>query len=273
MESSWIKLPRTFCDWRWYKDSKMVHLYLYILLHASIYEKEIGEVVLKRGQMLTSFASLCDSTGLSLQSVRTCMKKLEKTRQIKVSSCKRYTTITVVSFDNYQPVGKDESNPNWIKLYRKIEDWQWYTDYLMTHLFVHLLLVASAWPDVRTVNGLGRGQVCITRRSLHEATNISDRSIRTCLEKLQKSKEIEVIQKTTNRNHIITICKYNSYQAENLSANIQVTYNQHISNIQCGTLQQALVLPAKSDQPNFYISNCNSEYSEQINQKANIQVT
>lgn len=37
---SWIKLPRTFCDWRWYKDSHMVLLYLHILLHASFSDKE-----------------------------------------------------------------------------------------------------------------------------------------------------------------------------------------------------------------------------------------
>ena len=58
LDYSWIKLPRTFCDWRWYKDSHMVLLYLHILLHASFSDKEIGEVVIKRGQMLTSYAPL-----------------------------------------------------------------------------------------------------------------------------------------------------------------------------------------------------------------------
>ena len=60
LDYSWIKLPRTFCDWRWYKDSHMVLLYLHILLHASFSDKEIGEVVIKRGQMLTTYAQLCD---------------------------------------------------------------------------------------------------------------------------------------------------------------------------------------------------------------------
>ena len=64
LDNSWIKLPRTFCDWRWYKDSHMVLLYLHILLHASFSDKKIGEVVIKRGQMLTSYAQLCNNTGL-----------------------------------------------------------------------------------------------------------------------------------------------------------------------------------------------------------------
>lgn len=253
---SWIKLPRTFCDWRWYKNSHMVLLYLHILLHASFSDKEIGEVVIKRGQMLTSYAQLCNNTGLSLQTVRTCIKKLLKTKQIKVLSCKHHTTISVVAYDNFQPEGKDEINPNWIKLYRKIEDWRWYKDALTFHLFIHLLLNVNYCPVANGENVLGRGQIMVTRRSLTDSTNISDRSIRTCIEKLQKSKEILISQKATNRPHIITICNYDSYQAEIALSNIQLTYNQHTTNIQCGSVQQALVFAQKSDQPNLGVNNC-----------------
>ena len=256
LDYSWIKLPRTFCDWRWYKDSHMVLLYLHILLHASFSDKEIGEVVIKRGQMLTSYAQLCNNTGLSLQTVRTCIKKLLKTKQIKVLSCKHHTTISVVAYDSFQPEGKDELNPNWIKLYRKIEDWRWYKDALTFHLFIHLLLTVNFCPSANGENILGRGQIMVTRRSLTESTNISDRSIRTCIEKLQKSKEILISQKATNRPHIITICNYDSYQSGFAPSNIQLTYNQHTTNIQCESVQQALVFASKSDQPNLDVNTC-----------------
>ncbi len=232
LDYSWIKLPRTFCDWRWYKDSHMVLLYLHILLHASFSDKEIGEVVIKRGQMLTSYAQLCNNTGLSLQTVRTCIKKLLKTKQIKVLSCKHHTTISVVAYDSFQPEGKDELNPNWVKLYRKIEDWRWYKDAITFHLFIHLLLNVNYCPSANGENILGRGQIMVTRRSLTESTNISDRSIRTCIEKLQKSKEILISQKATNRPHIITICNYDSYQSGFAPSNTQLTYNQHTANMQ-----------------------------------------
>ena len=238
LDYSWIKLPRTFCDWRWYKDSHMVLLYLHILLHASFSDKEIGEVVIKRGQMLTSYAQLCNNTGLSLQTVRTCIKKLLKTKQIKVLSCKHHTTISVVAYDSFQPEGKDELNPNWIKLYRKIEDWRWYKDALTFHLFIHLLLTVNYCPSANGENILGRGQIMVTRRSLTESTNISDRSIRTCIEKLQKSNEILISQKATNRPHIITICNYDSYQSGFAPSNIQLTYNQHTANTQLTHDQQ-----------------------------------
>lgn len=238
LDYSWIKLPRTFCDWRWYKDSHMVLLYLHILLHASFSDKEIGEVVIKRGQMLTSYAQLCNNTGLSLQTVRTCIKKLLKTKQIKVLSCKHHTTISVVAYDSFQPEGKDELNPNWVKLYRKIEDWRWYKDAITFHLFIHLLLNVNYCPSANGENILGRGQIMVTRRSLTESTNISDRSIRTCIEKLQKSKEILISQKATNRPHIITICNYDSYKSGFVPSNIQLTYNQHTANMQSTHDQQ-----------------------------------
>ena len=270
---SWIKLPRTFCDWRWYKDSHMVLLYLHIILHASFSDKEIGEVVIKRGQMLTSYAQLCNNTGLSLQTVRTCIKKLLKTKQIKVLSCKHHTTISVVDYDNFQPEGRDEINPNWIKLYRKIEDWRWYKDVFTFHLFIHLLLNVNYCPIANGENVLGRGQIMVTRRSLTESTNISDRSVRTSVKKLQKSKEILISQKATNRPHIITICKYDSYQSKIAFSNIQLTYNQHTTNIQCGSVQQALVFASKSDQPNVDVNNCGTIGYIEDQHTANTQLT
>lgn len=273
LDYSWIKLPRTFCDWRWYKDSHMVLLYLHILLHASFSDKEIGEVVIKRGQMLTSYAQLCNNTGLSLQTVRTCIKKLLKTKQIKVLSCKHHTTISVVAYDSFQPEGKDELNPNWVKLYRKIEDWRWYKDAITFHLFIHLLLNVNYCPSANGENILGRGQIMVTRRSLTESTNISDRSIRTCIEKLQKSKEILISQKATNRPHIITICNYDSYQSGFVPSNIQLTYNQHTTNIQCESVQQALVFAPKSDQPNLDVNNCGIMGYINNNSQTNTQLT
>lgn len=270
---SWIKLPRKFCEWRWYKDSHMVHLYLHILLHASITDKEIGDILIKRGQMLTSYAKLCQGTGLSLQTIRTCVKKLLKTKQIKVVSSKHYTTITVVEYNNYQPVGMDEENPAWIKLYRKIEDWRWYKDSPTTHLFIHLLLNANIFPVADGNDVMGRGQLVITRRYLTEATNISDRSIRTCIERLQKSKEILITQKATNRPHIITICNYDSYQCKNVIPNIQLTYNQHTTNIQCVSMSQDFLTASKSDQPKLGVTSCETNGCNEYDEKSNIQLT
>lgn len=98
----------------------------------------------------------------------------------------------------------------WLKIYRKITEWEWYNHSEMVHLFLHLLIKAS--PVDKTWQGMSvqRGQVVIGRQKLSAETGISERTIRTCLSRLEKSGEILI--KTTNRYSIITICKYADYQ-------------------------------------------------------------
>ncbi|HLO59835.1 MAG TPA: hypothetical protein VK179_13890 [Bacteroidales bacterium] len=98
----------------------------------------------------------------------------------------------------------------WIKLHRKFLDWEWYQDANMVHLFLHLLLEANhetrKWRGI-TIN---RGQLISGRHELAESTGISERSVRTCLEKLKSTNEIAI--QTTNRYSVITICNYDKYQ-------------------------------------------------------------
>ena len=35
-----------------------------------------------------------------------------------------------------------ETQETWIRLYRKIQDWEWYQDSAMVHLFIHLMMKA-----------------------------------------------------------------------------------------------------------------------------------
>ncbi len=55
-----------------------------------------------------------------------------------------------------------------------------------------------------------RGQLPAGRKKLSVATGISERSIRTCLERLKRSGEITI--KTSSKFSIITICNYDKYQ-------------------------------------------------------------
>ncbi len=100
----------------------------------------------------------------------------------------------------------------WVKNYRKISDWEWYTTPNMAHLFQHLIRSAShidtRWMGVE----IKKGQVVIGLHSLSAATGISIRGIRTCLQRLEQSGEI--IKKSTNRFTILTICKYCKYQQD-----------------------------------------------------------
>lgn len=63
-------------------------------------------------------------------------------------------------------------------------------------------------------------------------TNLTPQTIRTCLNRLKSTNEIT--SKSTNKFTIITICNYDSYQAQNFSANKQINKqtNKQLTNKQ-----------------------------------------
>lgn len=119
----------------------------------------------------------------------------------------------------------------WIKVHRKIVDWEWWSDHNTTRLFMYLLLMA-AHEDIKFQGKvIKRGQLVTSRAKLSLATGISERSIRTSLENLKTTNEIAI--KSTNRFTIITICKYEDYQLiedESDQVNDQQTAIQTTSN-------------------------------------------
>ena len=58
----------------------------------------------------------------------------------------------------------------WIKLYRKITEWEWYTVPSMAHLFIHLLFLANQkdkrWKGILIKRG--RDKPCRADRSRQE---------------------------------------------------------------------------------------------------------
>ena len=105
----------------------------------------------------------------------------------------------------------------WIRLHRKLSEWEWYGDSKTLHLFVHLLLKAnykpSEWRGIR----LAPGQLVTGRKQLSAETGISEQSVRTSLERLKSTSEITI--SSTNRFSLITVCNYSIYQNEYEAAN------------------------------------------------------
>lgn len=59
--------------------------------------QEIG-----RGQILTGRKQLSSTTGISEQSVRTCLERLKETKEITIKSTNQNSIITVCNYDSYQ---------------------------------------------------------------------------------------------------------------------------------------------------------------------------
>ena len=102
------------------------------------------------------------------------------------------------------------SNNGWVKIHRSLINWEWFDCSSTVHLFLYLLLAANhkdlQWKG-RTIK---RGQVLTSRAKISANTGLSDRQIRTSLERLKATNEVTI--KATNLNSIITVCKYDSYQ-------------------------------------------------------------
>lgn len=100
----------------------------------------------------------------------------------------------------------------WVKLHRKLLEWEWYQDAHMVHLLVHLLLTASH--ENREYKGLTikRGQIVTSKKKLSEALNMSETSIMRRLRRLEVDHFVDL--KVDQHGTIITICNYDSYQGK-----------------------------------------------------------
>lgn len=105
----WVKIYRELQEWEWYTKPEMVHLYIHLLLSANHTTVKWQGSTIKRGQLVTSVAQLAKNTGLSVQSVRTCLNRLKSTNEIAIETTKMYTLITICKYGRY--IG-NESNSN-----------------------------------------------------------------------------------------------------------------------------------------------------------------
>lgn len=112
----------------------------------------------------------------------------------------------------------------YILIHRKITEWQWYKDSNTKSLFIDLLLDANYEDSKIGFETIKRGQVLTSLKRIRERTGLTYQQIRTSLDKLQKSQEIN--KQTTNRYSIITIKNYDDYQ----NINKQITNKQQTNN-------------------------------------------
>ena len=102
----------------------------------------------------------------------------------------------------------------YIKLHRKIKEWEWYDDANTFRLFIHCLIEANhkdkEWRGIE----IKRGQFHTSIGSLSTQLKLSDKAIRLALDKLIKTKEVasKGASSGASRGTMITICNYDSYQ-------------------------------------------------------------
>ncbi len=113
----------------------------------------------------------------------------------------------------------------WIKIHRKMQEWEWYDDSDTKALFLHLLLTANREDGVWHGIKVKRGQVVTGRKMLAEMLGISEQKIRTCIKRLKSTNEIT--SKSTNKFTIITLINYDTYQKKEKGSNQQINQDSN----------------------------------------------
>lgn len=96
-----------------------------------------------------------------------------------------------------------------IKLHRKMVKWEWYDDAITKAVFIHLILMANHEPRRYRGQQLEIGDHLTGRKVLAKSLKLSQRQVRTALDKLRKSGEITI--KATNQFSVITVNNYEAY--------------------------------------------------------------
>ena len=117
----------------------------------------------------------------------------------------------------------------WIKLYRKITEWEWYTVPSMAHLFIHLLLTANQrdkrWKGIL----IKRGQLVTSVNRLADQTGLSKATVLRNLSKLVGSSAIK--RDSTRSYSIITVLSFEKYQVVTIDTTNDTTNDTQHKNI------------------------------------------
>ena len=136
--------------------------------------------------------------------------------------------------------GYQMDNNGYIKLYRSMIDWEWYSDINTQAVFIYLLLNAN-WEDSRYRGHLiPKGSLVTGRKVIAETLGMSEQNVRTSLEHLKSTNEITI--KSTNKFSVVTITNWEKFQClESESTNKltnELTNNQPTTNQQLTTYKE-----------------------------------
>ena len=128
------------------------------------------------------------------------------------------------------------SNNGFIKIYRKMTEWEWFTDYKTLVVFLHLLMMANWKPGRFKGHEIPAGALVTSLVHLAKQTGLSVMSVRTALKHLESTHEIN--KQVTNGFHIIFINNWAKYQGEDSVANKRLTSNQQTTNKRLTTIEE-----------------------------------
>ena len=112
------------------------------------------------------------------------------------------------------------SNSEFIKVFRKLLDWEWYKDTNTKVLFIHCLLRANWKPGTWQGISYNAGEFITSIPSLAKETGLSEKAVKTAINKLVKTGELgsktydERAGKRLPKCRVITVKNWDDYQSK-----------------------------------------------------------
>lgn len=100
----------------------------------------------------------------------------------------------------------------YIKLYRSMLDWEWFSDSNTLTVFLFCLLSANHKPNRWQGIEIKEGQFVTSIQSIKSKTKLSVKQVRTALNHLKSTNELEITG--TNKYSLVTIVNWASYQSD-----------------------------------------------------------
>lgn len=113
----------------------------------------------------------------------------------------------------------------WIKLHRKLLDWEWWGDGNTTRLWIYILLKANHKEKIWKGIKIEPGTFVTSFAKMAEETGLSLQQTRTAISNMEKS--MNITRKATNKYQLVTVCNWAFYQGEYENPTSNSTGNQH----------------------------------------------
>lgn len=137
-------------------------------------------------------------------------------------------------------INDEKLKKGYIKLYRSLINWGWFTDINTCHLFIYCLLRANHKDGVWRGLNIQRGSFITSLGNLATETGLTIRQVRTALKKLNATNELT--SKGNNRNTVIVVNNYEQFQvidtqddkqttSERQTNDKQTTTNNNVNNV------------------------------------------
>jgi hypothetical protein len=116
----------------------------------------------------------------------------------------------------------------YVKLFRKLADWEWYKVKNTKDLFIHCLIKANYQDKKYKGRIINSGSFVTSYSKLADELGLTTQEIRTAIRNLRRTQNITC--ETTNQDSTITVLNWALYQSnEECDTTSEITINQHTS--------------------------------------------